>query len=85
MRETSPPRFRQAATEAADAAARGSAPFDDLLGEGATRVSLESLAELEAVLEEQHNTLIARGFISAEHSWRAGMMGQGQGVHVGSM
>ena len=35
------------------------------------RSSLDSLAELEALLEEQHNQLIARGFIAPEHSWRA--------------
>ena len=34
------------------------------------RSSLDSLAELEQLLEEQHQQLISRGFIPAEHSWR---------------
>ena len=33
------------------------------------RTSLESLEELEALLEDQHNELIARGFIGPEHAW----------------
>jgi hypothetical protein len=33
---------------------------------GGTQTSLESLAELEALLEEQHKQLIARGLIPAD-------------------
>lgn len=35
------------------------------------RSSLESLAELESLLEEQHQQLVARGFIPSEQRWRA--------------
>ena len=44
------------------------------LPNGSTRSSLESLAELEALLEEQHNSLIARGFIAPteEAPWAVG-------------
>ena len=52
--------------------ASAGAPVSPHAANASTRSSLDSLAELEALLEEQHNQLIARGFIppTEEAPWR---------------
>jgi len=72
---TTPPRSIAAARTRTREQSADFSPSKSDTGTDPQRSSLESLVELEQLLEEQHRQLIEKGFIPPTHQWISADLG----------